>query len=232
MTLAWIALSLLGAALLAPFVLGVPALKKSVRFPAEPRLEPIRVREVDWADRGYFKRRAKDFAEAGFEPLGEYAFEPMEGSVVLLAAHLSGDRRTTGLSMQVANRRVQTLVLQFVSCLPEGISVATSNNRFAPVFRYPPNRILFRHPGIQPLPALLDRHLQNLDLYGSIASARSLDPREVLSWIESSAREERELHLADGLEAREGDSYRLTLKGAIRLSALQWWHSVVGHWFD
>lgn len=229
---AWIALGLLAALLAAPFVLGVPALRRGVRLAAEPRLEPVRISQVEWADAGFFKRRARDFAQARFEPLGEFGIEPMAGNALLVAAFLSTDRRVCGLALQAANRRTHALVLQLVTHFPAGLSVTTSNNRFGEVFLYPARRVLFRHPRVQKLEDLLAHHAENLSHYGSLGTALPFASADVVPWIEVAARSEREEQARLGLEVREGDFYRLTLKGAARMAGKQWWHRVVGHWLE
>lgn len=216
-----ISLTILLAALLLPFVLG-PVL---VRFKVfQRRYAPLR--EIDFFElpesaRHFFWQSRNDLVNLGFVSVGCFTQRDQAPNITsfyeIWVNRASGDAALAAHSTsQTQSVTIEQTVFEFCTELSDGSEFCTSNHGEPSVFKYVPNKKVFKLPKSQDLPLLYRIHNHRLDRHGkNVERLLPTEGQEALR-IVTSIDEDLRTQTAQGLMFfdQKADAYRPTWKGA------------------
>jgi len=221
-SVAWLAAALAGAIyLLSPLVV-----RSTFRFFSRCSFTPLPLERLPERISTEFRRRISQFAHLGFELLGCFDCGALANDTHSYMAYCCNHRTNefaTVLAMITPNGLAS--YVEFSSRFSNGGSIATNTNGILPLLPGNPAIRVFRFAAVQEPRALLQLHRQLTAKYApglsALGESRDAEIQRYARMLESIGP-----RLAqDGyMKLREaGDCFRLTWKGAIRMTWLGLW---------
>jgi hypothetical protein len=218
----WYASAVAGAIyLLSPVVA-----RSTLRFASRCQLAPISLEQLPEEIAAEFRRRTSEFALLGFAPVGCFDCGALASDTRSFVAYFCNHTTSEFANISAMNTtNGPACYFEFSSRFPDGRSIETNNNAVLPLLPGNPAISVFRFAAMWEPRALLHIHRQLAEKYApglcALGEPRDAEIQRYARMIENSGpRQTRDGYMK--LDAN-GDGYRLTWKGAVRIAWLSLW---------